>query len=62
MKRRKGLGFHWFCGRCISNVDGAMKSDRIVNQMDEKLSNICCCSGENPDSLYDHSPRHYQHY
>ena len=40
MKSRKGLGFLWFCGRCISRADGAMGSDCTVNQMDEKLSNI----------------------
>ena len=40
MKSRKGLGFRWFCGTCISSADGAMESDRTVNQMDEKLSNI----------------------
>ena len=40
MESRKGLGFRWFCGTCISSADGAMGSDRTVNQMDEKLSNI----------------------
>ena len=40
MKSRKGLGFRWFCGTCISSADSAMRSDRTVNQMDEKLSNI----------------------
>ena len=40
MKSRKGLGFRWFCGTCISSADGAMGSGRIVNQLDEKLSNI----------------------
>ena len=40
MKSRNGLGFRWFCGTCISSADGAMGSDRAVNQMDEKLSNI----------------------
>ena len=40
MKSRKVLGFHWFCGRCIGSVDGAVGSDRTANQMDEKLSNI----------------------
>ena len=40
MKSRKGFGFCWFCGTCISSTDGAMGSDCTVNQMDEKLSNI----------------------
>ena len=40
MKSRKGLSFHWSCGTCISSTDGVMGSDRTVNQMDEKLSNI----------------------
>ena len=40
MKSRKGLGFRWFCGKCISSTDGAMGSDHTANQMDEKLSNI----------------------
>ena len=40
MKSRKGLGFRWFCGKCISSADGAVGSDRTANQMDEKLSNI----------------------
>ena len=40
MKSRKGLGFRWFCGKCISSADGAMGSDHTANQVDEKLSNI----------------------
>ena len=40
MKSRKGLGFRWFCGRCISSANGAVGSDRTANQVDEKLSNI----------------------
>ena len=40
MKSRKGLGFRWFCGKCISSTDGALGSDHTANQMDEKLSNI----------------------
>ena len=40
IKSRKGLGFRWFCGKWISSADGAMGSDRTVNQADEKLSNI----------------------
>ena len=41
MKSRKGLGFRWFCGKCISSsADGAVGSDRTANQMDEKLPNI----------------------
>ena len=40
MKSRKRLGFRWFCGACNSSADGAMGSDRTVNQMDEKLFNI----------------------
>ena len=40
MKSRKGLGFRWFCGNCISSADGAMGSGRTANQVDEKLSNI----------------------
>ena len=40
MKSRKGLGFHWFCGKCISSSDSAVGSDRTANQVDEKLSNI----------------------
>ena len=40
MKSRKGLGFRWFCGTCISSADSALGSDCTVNQMDEKLSNI----------------------
>ena len=31
MRSRKGLGFCWFCGTCISSADGAMGSDRTVN-------------------------------
>ena len=40
MKSRKGLGFRWFCGNCISSADSAVGTDRTVNQVDEKLSNI----------------------
>ena len=40
MKSQKGFGFRWFCGTCISSAGGALGSDRTVNQMDEKLSNI----------------------
>ena len=40
MKSRKGLDFRWFCGKCISNADSAVGSDRTANQVDEKLSNI----------------------
>ena len=40
MKSRKGLGFRWFCGKCISSADSAVGSDRTANQVDEKLSNI----------------------
>ena len=40
MKSRKGLGFRWFCGKCASSADGTMGSDRIANQVDDKLSNI----------------------
>ena len=40
MKSRKGFGFHWFCGKCISSTDSAVGSDRRANQVDEKQSNI----------------------
>ena len=40
MKSRKGLGFRWLCGKCISSADSAVGSDLTANQMDEKLSNI----------------------
>ena len=40
IKSRKGLGFRWFCGKCISNADSAMGSDHTANQVDVKLSNI----------------------
>ena len=40
MKNRKGLGFRWFCGKCISSADSAVGSDRTANQVDEKLANI----------------------
>ena len=40
MKSRKGLGFRWFCGKCISSADSAVRSDHTANQVDEKLSNI----------------------
>ena len=40
LKSRKGLGFRWFCGRCISSANGAVGNDRTANQVDEKLSNI----------------------
>ena len=39
MKSRKGLGFRWFCGKCISSANSAVGSDRTANQVDEKLSN-----------------------
>ena len=45
MKSRKGLGFCWFCGKCISIAEGAMGGDRTANQMDEKLSNIVAAVG-----------------
>ena len=48
MKSRKGLGFCWFCGMCISSADGAVGSDCTANQMDEKLSNIVA-AGEGID-------------
>ena len=40
MKSRKGLGFRWCRGKCISRADSAVGSDRTANQLDEKLSNI----------------------
>ena len=40
MKSRKGIGFRWFCEKCISSADSAVGSDRTANQVDEKLSNI----------------------
>ena len=40
MKNRKGLGFRWFCGKCISSTDGSVGSDCTANQVDEKLSSI----------------------
>ena len=39
MKSGKGLGFRWFCRKCISSADSNVGSDRTVNQVDEKLSN-----------------------
>ena len=40
MKNRRGLGFRWFCGKCVSDVDGAVGSNRTANQLEDKLSNI----------------------
>ena len=40
MKHRRGLGFRWFCKKCVGSADGAVGSDRTANVVDEKLSNI----------------------
>ena len=41
MKSRKGLGFRWFCGKCISSADSAVGSDHTANQDSLHCSNKC---------------------
>ena len=40
MKSRRGLGFRWFCGKCVSDADGAMGSSRTADRLEDTLSNI----------------------
>ena len=40
MRNRRGFGFRWFCGECVGDVDNALGSNRMANQVEEKLSDV----------------------
>ena len=40
MKSRRGLGFRWFCGKCISDADDAIGSGRTADRLEGTLSDI----------------------
>lgn len=38
MRRRKSLGFRWFCGTCVVGADDILRENRVASLLEEKMA------------------------